>query len=109
MGYYTIQNNSLLTAENEQALTRFYSNVYQLPADYEVDKYVVVDGELVLNPNYEQEQEEKQKQAKILEINNKIKELQEKSTYEILLGNEQNIQVYRGVIQGLKDTKEELL
>lgn len=56
--FYTIQDNQILIAEREQALTRFYNNVYPLPDDYEVNKYIVVDGELVLNPNYEEEQAE---------------------------------------------------
>lgn len=51
--YYTIQDNGLLTADNKQALTRFYDNVLPLPEDYEVGKYVVKNGELVRNPNYE--------------------------------------------------------
>lgn len=51
--YYTIQENGLLTADNKQALTRFYDNVLPLPEDYEVGKYVVKNGELVRNPNYE--------------------------------------------------------
>lgn len=54
MGYYTIQNGSLLTADNEYALTRFYDNVYPLPIDYKEDKYIVVNDELVSNPDYEQ-------------------------------------------------------
>ena len=62
MGYYTIQNNSILTAENEQALTRFYDNVYPLPADYEVGKYIVVDNELVLNPNWEEEKARRERE-----------------------------------------------
>ena len=53
--YYTIQENGLLTADNKQALTRFYDNVLPLPEDYEVGKYVVKNGELVRNPNYETE------------------------------------------------------
>lgn len=60
MKYYTIQNNSILIAENEQALTRFYDNVLPLPEDYEDGKYIVVDGELVLNPNWEEEQAQKE-------------------------------------------------
>lgn len=56
--YYTIQDNNLLIAENEQALTRFYDNVLPLPNDYEKGKYIVVDGELVINPNWEEEQAE---------------------------------------------------
>ena len=62
MRYYTIQNNKLFTAENEQALTRFYDNVLPLPDDYEVGKYIVEDGVLVINPNWEKEQEEKEKE-----------------------------------------------
>ena len=59
MRYYTIQNNGLLIADNEQALTQFYNNVLPLPNDYEKDKYIVVNGELVINPDYEQEQARK--------------------------------------------------
>lgn len=62
MKYYTIQNNGLLIADNREALTRFYSNVLPLPEDYEEGKYIVVDGELVLNPNWEEEQAEKEKE-----------------------------------------------
>ena len=65
--FYTIQNNGLLIAENEQALTRFYDNVLELPEDYEEGKYIVQDNELVLNPNWEaqKEQEEKERIAKL--------------------------------------------
>lgn len=84
MRYYTIQEDSILIADNESSLTRFYNNVYELPEDYEVGKYIigeeereieVVDPEtgethieivkvkvLVLNPNWEQEQAEKEAQ-----------------------------------------------
>ena len=65
--FYTIQNNSLLIAENKQALLRFYDNVKELPSDYEDNKYIVKDGELVLNPDFEaqKEQEEKERIAKL--------------------------------------------
>ena len=82
MKYYTIQDNNLLIAENEQALTRYYNNVFELPADYEQGKYIIgekqeyeevidydEDGNpigshpetittkiLVLNPNWNEEQ-----------------------------------------------------
>lgn len=62
MRYYTIQNNGLLIAENRHALERFYDNVSELPEDYEQGKYIVIDGELVLNPNYEQEQAQKERE-----------------------------------------------
>ena len=65
--FYTIQNNGLLTAENKQALTRFYDNVLPLPEDYEEGKYIVQDGELVLNPDFEEQkaQQEKERIAKL--------------------------------------------
>lgn len=62
MRYYTIQNNGLLIAENRQALERFYNNVSELPEDYEQGKYIVIDGELTLNTNYEQEQAQKERE-----------------------------------------------
>ena len=62
MIYYTIQNNNLLIAENRQALERFYDNVLELPEDYEQGKYIVVDGELVLNPDWEEEQRQKERE-----------------------------------------------
>lgn len=60
--YYTIQNNSLLTAKNEKTLTKFYSNVEKLPSDYEEGKYIAQDGILVLNENFKQEQAQKERQ-----------------------------------------------
>ena len=60
--YYTIQNGSLLKAETEQALTRYYNNVYPLPVDYEDGKYIVDGDDLVLNPNYEAEQAQKERE-----------------------------------------------
>ena len=59
MRYYTIQNNGILIADTEEALTRFYDNVLPLPEDYEKGKYIVVDGQLVLNPNWDVEQAQK--------------------------------------------------
>ena len=72
--FYTIQNNSLLTAENEQALTRFYNNVLPLPDDYEIGKYIVVDGELIRNPDWEEEKLKELKEQKYVEANSGAKE-----------------------------------
>ena len=60
MRYYTIQNNGLLIAENKQALERFYNNVLPLPEDYEQGKYIVVNNELVLNPDFEEEKKRRE-------------------------------------------------
>ena len=73
MAYYIIYNNTeIFTAERASALTNFYPGyeVHELPADYNSEKYQVVDGQLVLNPNYDAEQLARAKQAKYDEANN---------------------------------------
>ena len=102
MRYYTVQNNGLLIAENRQALERFYDNVLELPNDYEQGKYIVVDGELVLNPDWEEEKEQQEKQLRNSEIDSKIKELNEMAIPDILHGNKENIELYNEVIAGLE-------
>lgn len=59
MRYYTIQNDVLLIADKKTALARFYENVYKLPSDYIERKYIISEGKLVKNPDYEQEQKHK--------------------------------------------------
>ena len=59
--YYTIEKNLLIKGTKEN-LEQFYFNVKPLPDDYEENKYIVEDGELVLNPNYEEEQEQIEKE-----------------------------------------------
>ena len=58
--FYAIQNNLILKAANKHALSNYYDNVKELPSDYQEGKYVVENGELVLNPNYEEELEQKE-------------------------------------------------
>ncbi|MBR5304949.1 MAG: hypothetical protein IKU37_09015 [Candidatus Gastranaerophilales bacterium] len=60
--YYTIQNNQLLTADKKESLTRFYEDVKPLPNDYMQGKYIVENNELVLNPNFEAEKEQQEKE-----------------------------------------------
>lgn len=49
-----------------------------------------------------------EKERKTYEINQKIEELEKMVTDEILFKHEENIEVYREVIQGLKDTRDNL-
>lgn len=65
--FYTIQNNQLLMAENKTALSTYYDNVLVLPEDYEDGKYIVENGKLVRNLNYEEEvaQRERERIAKL--------------------------------------------
>lgn len=59
--FYTIENENVLIG-TENALKKFYKSVLPLPDDYEKGKYIVVDNALVLNPDWEHEQEEKEKE-----------------------------------------------
>lgn len=62
MGYYTIQNGIILTADTEETLTRFYNNVYELPIDYKEGKYIAEGSVLVLNTNWAAEQVAKERE-----------------------------------------------
>ena len=78
MKYYTIQNNNILIAENEQALSNYYNNVKVLPDDYTNGKYIIDNNDLIINPNFEAEQAEKEKQSRILKIKQQLNELDTK-------------------------------
>lgn len=75
--FYTIQNNTLLTAKNKQALTRFYDNVKELPTDYVPNKYIVKNDKLVLNNNYSDEQTLEELQKEQTSLNAQIAELKD--------------------------------
>lgn len=56
MRYYTIQEENVLIADNETALTRYYNNVFELPADYEQGKYIIGEKEIEIEvPDYDEE------------------------------------------------------
>lgn len=78
MRYYAIEHNGLFISYSKEGLERFYDNVKPLPDDYEEGKYIRSGDELVLNPDWEEEQQEKQKQHEIDEIKSKLTELDSK-------------------------------
>lgn len=59
--FYIIDNNNIMIAGNEKALIDYSCEIKKLPEDYEEGKYIVVDGELVLNPEWEEEQAGKER------------------------------------------------
>lgn len=103
MRYYTIQNNGILTAETRQALERFYDNVSELPEDYEQDKYIVVDGELVLNPNWEKEKEQQEIKKRKQEILNLLDKLDLKSIRAIRANDTEYINKYEEEAEALRE------
>lgn len=60
--FYVIKDNVIYQANNIKALQDYGNNVKTLPADYEVGKYIVENNELVINPNFEEEQAQKEKE-----------------------------------------------
>ena len=61
MRFYAIKDNNLFTALNKNALA-YYGDAKELPEDYEQDKYIIVNNELVLNPNWEEEKARKERE-----------------------------------------------
>lgn len=59
--YYIIHEGNVMIADTEQALVDYNCEIKVLPTDYEYGKYIVVDDELVLNPNWEEEQAAKER------------------------------------------------
>ena len=56
MKYYTIQNDNILIADTEIALTNFYDNVFELPEDYVKGKYIIGEEEQEIDvPDYDEE------------------------------------------------------
>ena len=60
--YYVIINNGLIISENQNILKETYGYVDKLPEDYVEGKYLVIDGRLQLNQNYEEEQAQKERE-----------------------------------------------
>ena len=103
MRYYTIQNNGILTAETRQALERFYDNVLELPTDYEGGKYIVDDGKLVLNPDWEEEKEQQEVKKRKQEILNLLDKLDLKSIRAIRANDTEYINKYEEEAEALRE------
>lgn len=59
---YIIDNNNIMIARNYEALAGYECEIKVLPEDYEEGKYIVEDGELILNPNWEEEKARKERE-----------------------------------------------
>lgn len=82
--------------------------IYNLDRIEETDQeYTLIDEEYVLKESEEAIQYKKEQ--KTLEINNKIKELEQKSTYDILYNNSSNLKIYQDIIKGLEETRDSMI
>lgn len=83
MKYYIISSDGLIIAESQNILLMTYGiQPLPLPQDYEINKYIVVNGELVRNSDWDEEQFVKAKQLKYEEALTKAYEYQENGTVE---------------------------
>ena len=62
MKYYIINNENVMIANNPNALADYGLPIKELPEDYDEGKYIIVDGELVLNPDWEEEKRQKERE-----------------------------------------------
>lgn len=67
--------------------------------------YIWDGSEVVVDPDYEEKQAQKEKERRNQEIDEKIKELQIMALPEVLNGNIENIKLYNNVIDGLNKAR----
>lgn len=113
MKYYTITNDGLLIANNTNALISL-GEVKELPADYEQGKYIVENNELVLNHVWEEEQKQKDKQRKIIKLEQQMETI-DKKRIRAVCENEQKdetttwLEYYNSIIRDLREQLTKLL
>ena len=69
------------------------------------EMYIWNGSDIVIDPDYEAKQAQKEKERRNEEIDNKIKELQIMALPEVLNGNIENIKLYNNVIDGLNKAR----
>ena len=105
MIYIEIIDNKPTRSTSFEQIGKNYQNVITTDyEDYTVNnrKYIFENGEVKLNPNWEEEKAQKEKQRRNQEIDSKIKELREMSLIDIMNNNKENIKIYNDVISGLE-------
>ena len=96
-GQARILNEEIINFEVDESL---YNAFVESP-----DMYIWDGSDVVVNPNYEEEQAQKQREHRNQEIDEKIKELQIMALPEVLNGNIENIKLYNNVIDGLNKAR----
>ena len=57
--FYSINNNQLSIADKIENLSKYFTDIKELPSDYESGKYIVLDNKLTLNPDFQTQKQEK--------------------------------------------------
>lgn len=79
--------------------------MFNLAIEKGMNYYTYSNGEIILNPNYEQEELEKRNQERNQEIDEKVKELSEMATVEMIKNNKENVDTYCSIINSLIECK----
>ena len=79
--------------------------MFNLAIEKGMNYYTYSNGEIILNTNYEQEELAKRNQERNQEIDEKVKELSEMASTEMIKGNNQNVETYKAVINSLEESK----
>ena len=79
--------------------------LYDTAQEYGIEYYIYQDGEIIENPNYEEEIQKQLQESRNKEIDEKIKELSEMASTEMIKGNTQNVETYKAVINSLEESK----
>ncbi len=57
--FYSVNNNQLSISDRIDNLSKYFTEIEELPSDYESGKYIVLDNKLTLNPDFEAQKQEK--------------------------------------------------
>lgn len=117
MYYAHINSKDILTGiDMSKVVTDEYGNedvknievdktLYDNKQKYGIEYYTYQDGEIVENPNYEEEIQKQLQERRNKEIDEKIKELSKMASTEMIKGNTQNVETYKAVINSLAESK----
>lgn len=104
MKYYAIIINEKINGKGQCPCSG--NNTFSVEITKEIydnlEQYMYSNGQIILNPNYEQEEQEKRNQERNEEIDRKIEELSSMASTEMIKGNTENVKLYNEVINGLE-------
>lgn len=100
----TVENRDLFIMEYGGHLTR---QIYETDkAIYALEpNEIIVNGEVIIDPDYEEKVAEQQRIEHNEEIDRKVEELTKMSVYDVLNNNTDNINIYKNVINSLLENK----
>lgn len=110
MYYLVIKNEQIIDKTQMQCTNADVINIEVTKEIYdESDKYIYQNGEIILDPDYEEKQEIKRKQERIEEIKKELDSLDLKSIRSIRANETDRIAQYEAQAQALRDEMHDLI